>query len=303
MRANGFVRRSLMRRRRRTAATVQRVADQVESADPLDGQDPALPDKGGRFGDTPGARPARPRVDEAQAGAANGAGDGLGVVPPVEGVSVFPRAIGAHGKSRHGRRLPVVGEVPDDRVAGAAVRAVGESVSVTTLSRRADLLEAVVADGDIGGDEDEARRSAGLPDLEAVEPPGPGGPAVDPLDPGQGRLPFFQGLDEPDDGGGAGRFEEDLDALPGVLDPARKAQLPGQPVDERPEADALNDPEDREGGGATRPGARRLPPALSLQLPTSGGELPGCRGSRNNPAGKGRPPCSGPRSCGSRPSS
>ena len=74
---------------------------------------------------------------------------------------------------------------------------------------------------DIRGDEDEAGRPAGLPDLEAPQAPEPGRGPVDPLDPGQGRLPVSQGFDERLDRRGPGRFEQDLDAPSGVLDPPR----------------------------------------------------------------------------------
>ena len=72
---------------------VQGVADQMEAADPLDGQDPALPDEARRFGDRLRRAPARRRVYQAQPRTADGAGDRLGMISPVEGVAVLAGAV------------------------------------------------------------------------------------------------------------------------------------------------------------------------------------------------------------------
>ena len=47
------------------------------------------------------------------------------------------------------------------------------------------------------------------------------------------------------------RFEPDLDARSGVLDPALEPELAGQSVDERPEPDPLDDAENHDGDGTS----------------------------------------------------
>jgi hypothetical protein len=224
---------------------VERVADKVESAESLDGQDFALEDEFDGLGDRVVERAPRPRVVERQARPADRAGDGLGVMPAVEGVLVFPPAVRAHRETRHGRPGPVVGQVPDDRVAGPAVSAVGEGITVAALSGRRDLLEALGAGGDIGRDEDEPSGVPGCPDLEAPEALDGRGAKGESLDGGQGRqAPAERGGEFFEDGGGR-PFNMDLDPRAGILDPAVEPEAAGEAVDAGPEPDALDDAEDR----------------------------------------------------------
>ena len=206
----------------------------------------------GGLGDVAAELPPRAGVAESEARAADRAGDRLGVVAAVERVLVLAAAVRAHGESGHGRPRPVVGEAADDRVARAAVRAVGEGVAVAALAGRRDLLEAVRAGGDVGGDEDEARGGARRADLEAPAALERGGTDVEPLDDGQGREPGPQGGRElvADRRGRA--FDVDLDAGAGVLDPAVEPEAAGQAIDVGPEADALDDAEDGQAGGGPR---------------------------------------------------
>ena len=147
---------------------VEWIADEMEAAEALDGQDLPGPDERRGLGDDVAAELApRAGVEEGQARPADRAGDGLGVVAAVERVLVLAPAIGAHGEAGHGRLGAVVGEAADDRIAGAAVGAVGEGVAVAALAGRVDLPEAVGARGDVGRDEDEAGAGAGGADLEA----------------------------------------------------------------------------------------------------------------------------------------
>ena len=80
---------------------------------------------------------------------AHGTGVRLRVKPPVQRVFVLPPAVGAHPEGGHGRLLAVVRDVADDRVARAAVRAVGEGVEEPAVLRIEDVVEAVVTRGQV----------------------------------------------------------------------------------------------------------------------------------------------------------
>jgi hypothetical protein len=75
----------------------------------------------------------------------------------VLGVFVFAAAIVAHREFGHGGQGPIVGNVEDDAVARAAVRAVGEGIFEAAVAGRASVGEAGIADADIGRDEGEGR--------------------------------------------------------------------------------------------------------------------------------------------------
>ena len=209
-------------------------------------------------------------------------------MPAVERILVLAAAVRAHGEAGHGRPRPVVRQAPDDGVAGAAVGAVGEGVAVAALPGRFDLLEAIGARGDVGGDEDESRGVPGLPDLEAPAVLDRRGAHVELLDDGQGRQARAQGGGEffADDRGRP--FDVDLDARAGVLDPAVEPQAAGEAVDVRAEPDSLDDAEHgqaRRGlARSCRHGSRRL------TMRTFSRRRPGCRDSRSNPAGRARGP-------------
>ena len=82
-----------------------------------------------------------------QSGAADRAGDGLGVEAAIAGVRILPGAVAAHRKRRHAGGRPVVGDAADDRQPGAAVRAVGEGVPEAAVARVVDLRAAGGAGG------------------------------------------------------------------------------------------------------------------------------------------------------------
>jgi hypothetical protein len=57
------------------------------------------------------------------------------VKPAIRGVLVFPRAIPAHLEGCHGGKRSVIGDILDDREAGAAVRAIDEGITMTPVKR------------------------------------------------------------------------------------------------------------------------------------------------------------------------
>ena len=80
-------------------------------------------------------------------------GIGLRVISPVRHIVVFALAIGAHDETTHGGLGAVVGDVLDDGEARPAVGAVGEGVSVASVRWRQEFAPAVIAGGDVGGDQ------------------------------------------------------------------------------------------------------------------------------------------------------
>ena len=89
--------------------------------------------------------------------AALGAAYRLGVVTPVLRILVGASAVRAHGETRHGGVGPVVGEAADDAVAGAAVSAVGEGVTVVAICGVGDVPGAGLAHALIRRDGDRGR--------------------------------------------------------------------------------------------------------------------------------------------------
>ena len=258
MSASGFVRRSLARRRRATAVRLRGSQTRWNPPSPLTARILPARMRAAASGIAAAELAAGPGVAERQARPAGRAGDGLGVVAAVERVLVFPAAVRAHREPGHRRARPVVGQAADDGVAGPAVGAVREGIAVAALARRLDLLEAVGAGGDVGGDEDEASGLPGLADLEAR-----GG-----FETGAGRTssrsmtarggsPFRRAAANPPRTTAGRPLDVDLDARAGVLDPAVEPEAAGEPVDVGPEADALDDAED--GQARRRPAAARGP--------------------------------------------
>ena len=181
----------------------------------------------------------RPGATRRSVGPQSRAADGLSVEAAVGRVGVLGRARRAHREAGHRGRRPVVGEPGGDRVARPAVGAGDERVPVAAVGRVAQVGQAVVADGHVGGDE---RASGGLLRLADGEARAPGGWEVlgrDVGDQGQGRGVVAESSHERLDVRGVPLDLGD-DALAGVPDRARQVERPGQRVDVRPEPDALH---------------------------------------------------------------
>ena len=166
----------------------------------------------------------------------------LGVIAAVFNVMVFPIAIRAHGKSAHGGLGPVIGHIPDNRKARAAVGAVDEGIAISPIRGIEQFPQAVVTDGDIRRDQRIAQ-SFGLAaeDLKTrkaftvIEPSD-----LDFLNYGELRRLFrqlrnksLQRVPLP--------FQLQLHAGGGVFDRAAQIPLPHLPVDKGTKADALYD--------------------------------------------------------------
>ena len=178
-------------------------------------------------------------------GPADRAGDRLGVEAPVGRVLVLPAAVAAQRETCHRRVRPVVGDAPDDREARPALRAVDERVAVAAVRRVEELVQAVVAGRDVGRDEGRPPGRAARRDRE------PGfasrGERLDDdgIDPGKGRRLEAEC--------GAERVELVpvafglyYDAFAVVQHEPAERVPPCDPVHERAEADALNDPSNAE---------------------------------------------------------
>ena len=131
---------------------VEGVDHEVEAADTLDRQDPAIDQRPGRRGDGPraGRQQSACRVEQFYLRPADWAGVRLGVITAVRRVVVLAPAIGTHRKRGHRRVRPVVGQFPQDRVARPAVRAVDERIRVPAVGGVGELAPAIVAQGKIG---------------------------------------------------------------------------------------------------------------------------------------------------------
>jgi hypothetical protein len=68
---------------------------------------------------------------------------------PVGGIIIFGLAPGAHFKMLHRCLGPIVGDVVNDGVAGAAIGAIDERIAKTAILRIEHLSSAVIADGHI----------------------------------------------------------------------------------------------------------------------------------------------------------
>lgn len=192
--------------------------------------------------------------------AAGGAGVGLGVEAAVRGVFVFAAAGGAHGKASHSGEGAIVGNVVNDAVARAAVGAVGEGVVVAAAVGVASFGEAVVAGGDVGGDE--GKGGAGRVAFADGEGCVAGGRDIGAEDFGDADERRGFGAQGGEEGIDRGRraFNLDEDAARGVEDEAGERVAAGEVVDPGTEADALDDAADMElaadcdgGGNGGRP--------------------------------------------------
>ena len=75
---------------------------------------------------------------------------GLGVKPPVGRVSIFRLTPVAHLKMLHGGIGPIIWDILNNGIAGPAVRAVDKGVPVAEIVGGKELLQTIIADGDIG---------------------------------------------------------------------------------------------------------------------------------------------------------
>ena len=142
---------------------VRGVADQVEAAEALHRHDAALEQQLDRFredgvGRFAGIAPLRlllalRKVHPAYVRTAIPAGVGLRVETAIERIGVFGGATRAHGEILHGRCGAIVGQRPDDGEARAAVRAVDERVAVAAVCGVEQLIQTVVAGGEVGGNQ------------------------------------------------------------------------------------------------------------------------------------------------------
>ncbi len=224
---------------------VARVAGDVIATESLDRHHLARAEGplGGGDGGVGSVDPAVGRL-EPQPRSARRTRQRLGVETPVTWVVVLGGAQVTEGETGHGGVGPVVRQPFGDGEAGAAVGTGDEGVAVPPVGGVEQLPEAVVAQGRIGRDE-RAHRGVG-PALDDPEPRFAqdfGVRGLDRIDPGQrGRLtpePGFEGAD-----GGRGTFDFDEDAVGVVADVTGEGTLAGQPVHERPVADALDDAPD-----------------------------------------------------------
>ena len=241
------------------------VAAQVEAADPLDRDDPALQDgpPGGRDGiPPPGQVQGDPvpvhgkglvlemdphslrirSIQEIDLRAAVIAADRLGVVAPGQGTVILLGTGPAHGKHLHAGPLPVVGQGVQDGQPRAAAGAVDKRMEVSFVRRVVHLPDAVLADRNVRRDEDLPPGLFALYDGKSVigrgffqflfVDPEDGGPA-------RGLVPeqALKGFDLP-----LLPLRHDLDIGPLVADAAPDPGCRGMPVDGGPESDPLDDP-------------------------------------------------------------
>ncbi len=179
--------------------------------------------------------------DQAQRGSAVGAADGLRVEAAVGRVGVLGRARLAHREAGHRGRRSVVREPGGDRVARPAVGAGDERVPVAAVDRVAQVGQAVVADGHVGGDERPPGGRLRLADGEARAPVEWEVLGRDLADQGQGRGVVAESSHERFDVRGVPLDLGD-DALAGVPHGARQVERLGERVDVRSEPDALHHP-------------------------------------------------------------
>ena len=161
---------------------IRGVAHQMEAAEALHRHDAAVEQQLDRFrengvGGFAGIAPLRllpalRKVHPADVRAAIPTGIGLRMEAAVERIGVFGGATRAHGEILHGRCGAVVGQRPDDGEARAAVRAVDERIAVATVFGVEQLVKAIVASGQIGGDQRGLLGVAivGEADVERAEP-------------------------------------------------------------------------------------------------------------------------------------
>src|SRR5215204_2584892 len=226
---------------------VEWVAGQMVTAETLYGDDsPATQHPRGTCNGVIGAsvKLVPEPVEQPYLRSAAGTGVGLGVEASVGGILVLAAAVGAHGKARHRSRGPVVRDHAGDGEARAAVRAVGERVTVTPVRGVQKVGQAIVAGCDVRRDEGlPAESLPALLDTELYVPERRERLPEDGLDHGQGRGVLLEPAHK------AFEFlrsalDLDVDALSVVADHSREPVTARQGVDERPEADPLHDATD-----------------------------------------------------------
>ena len=228
------------------------IAGQLKAAQPLEGQNVAVPQqigglpqgRAGGPGRHAGGRGAVLRMrDQPEPGAALGAGHGLGMEAAVEGIAVFGGAARAEGKAGHAGGGPVIGDGAGDGVARPAIGAIGEGVAEARIARIAHVPQAVGADAHIRADEHAVPAAArALHNLERRA--GQGGirrqiRALQPGEAGQGRQFFRQTPQKTLHGGGLA-LQLEADPVGGVAHLPGQTLLHGQPVDKGAKAHALN---------------------------------------------------------------
>ena len=219
-------------------------AGQMHAAEALDGRDPAVLQQragGGQRGLVPlGAPPLR--VDKKQVRPADRTAVRLGVVAAVFNVVIFPFAVRAHGEAPHGGQRPIVGHVPHDGEARAAVGAVDEGVAVSPVLRVQQLPFTVLTEADVRRDEGVALAlHKARQDRKARHPPERQPPmGFDAVDDGELRRAFRQRVQKALERG-ALALQLQHDAGGAVADRAAQAVFVHQPVHEGAKANALHD--------------------------------------------------------------
>ena len=174
---------------------VARVDDQLESADALEREDLPVADYlcGREQGVVARERIVAPGIPQLELRAATRAGVGLGVEPAVERVVVFALALRAHREFLHRSVRAVVGQRFDDGEARAAVRAVGEGISMAAIGGIENFPGAIGAGRDVGQDEDGLGAGVvALADFEAGVAGGIEEGELEALDDGARRLFGFE---------------------------------------------------------------------------------------------------------------
>jgi len=144
------------------------ITGKMGSAQALDGQDFSIPQgflrkKNWVSGDLLAAG------NKQKLWATEGTGNGLGMVPPIQRVSVVPFAIRTHGKIAEGRARTIVGQSLHHREPRTTVRAACGPIPVKPTPRIVNVRKAPGAGGRIRGDE--PRFLSTTPGGKDFEPP------------------------------------------------------------------------------------------------------------------------------------
>ncbi len=257
---------------------VRRITGQMEPTEPLERDDLAGRDQfRGPLDRVGPARPAR-CVEEAYGRSAGGAGDRLGVEPPIGGIAILTLARIAHRERAHAGALTVVRERQDDREARAAVRAVDEGVAVPAVLGIEQLAQAIGAGRRVRGEQAVAALQVeALFHLEAHGAHrGRLGPA-DVLDARERRCLRRDRLAEAVEIGRRA-LRRDLDHPAAVADPAADPEPTRQPPHERSEPDALHHATHLDRARAERGGGRHREPPRAAAI--GGSSASWCTSSR-----------------------
>ena len=140
---------------------VERVGDEIVSADAFESDDPAVcQDLSGliqKFSVLCGSVAQRSRrvfdrTQPFQIWPAGVTGDRLGVMPAVMQILILDLTEPAHREIDHGRVVPVIRDAVDDRIAGAAEHTADEGMEMTRVIFCVKLFEAVRTDRHVGRD-------------------------------------------------------------------------------------------------------------------------------------------------------